>query len=230
MNGSIAISTLMLLPVTTTIVIVGCGPARLIHLFLAETGCRFPVYTDPSGTLYAELGMIYTGDLGPRPDYQRTVERTSLWQRFWQVFKLPLYMYNSARPTPKFQVGGEFLFEPLTAESPISITGPDGEFPRLSPIPPPGFRAQLTPADGEDKIVTWCHRMRNLRDHIELPELHQVLGMRTPGEPGPDLELWEKAMNERKGVGESWMQDTNKWHMQNYLNPSWGAGDSFGVD
>lgn len=43
------------------------------------------------------------------------------------------------------QNGGEFLFEAAAA------------------------------GDGEGKMVTWCHRMTNTRDHTDIPELMRVL-------------------------------------------------------
>ncbi|KAF0317489.1 hypothetical protein GQ607_015241 [Colletotrichum asianum] len=35
------------------------------------------------------------------------------------------------------------------------------------------------------KVLTWCHRMRNHRDHTEVDELFTVLGIQTPGDDGP---------------------------------------------
>ncbi|KAL2023776.1 hypothetical protein VTK56DRAFT_1043 [Thermocarpiscus australiensis] len=37
--------------------------------------------------------------------------------------------------------------------------------------------------EGEDKVVTWCHRMRTTRDHTEVPELMEVLGLEGHGRP-----------------------------------------------
>jgi hypothetical protein len=48
------------------------------------------------------------------------------------------------------QVGGEFLFEAAA----------------------PGKRR-----DDSDVQVTWCHRMRNTRDHAEVPIIRQVMGV-----------------------------------------------------
>ncbi len=39
--------------------------------------------------------------------------------------------------------------------------------------------------------VRWCHRMRNTRDHVEVPELREVLGLGLDG----------GEVGERKGVG-----------------------------
>ena len=56
------------------------------------------------------------------------------------------------------QVGGEFLFEVA------------GRGTRLSEAKP-GNKAL-------NKLeVTWCHRMKNTRDHAELPVLKRVLGL-----------------------------------------------------
>ncbi|KAK2761995.1 hypothetical protein CKAH01_05225 [Colletotrichum kahawae] len=35
------------------------------------------------------------------------------------------------------------------------------------------------------KVVTWCHRMRNHRDHTEVDELFAVLGIQVSGNDGP---------------------------------------------
>ncbi|KAL2268748.1 hypothetical protein VTJ83DRAFT_3594 [Remersonia thermophila] len=58
-------------------------------------------------------------------------------------------------------------------------------------------------SEGEDKIVTWCHRMRNTRDHAEIPELMEVLGLDGTGNPIADPERWARALKERKGTGVS---------------------------
>jgi hypothetical protein len=62
------------------------------------------------------------------------------------------------------QVGGEFLFEVVGGDT--RLTNPksgNGAVTRLE--------------------VGWCHRMKNTRDHAELPELRKVLGLdRAEGE------------------------------------------------
>ena len=35
----------------------------------------------------------------------------------------------------------------------------------------------------EDGRVTWCHRMRNTRDHTEIPQLRKLLGLDVEGTP-----------------------------------------------
>lgn len=62
-------------------------------------------------------------------------------------------------------------------------------------------------ADGEtgiaevEKMITWCHRMRTTRDHCEIPELREVLGMDGSGVSIKDQKLWKKALETRKGTG-----------------------------
>ncbi|KAG6359443.1 hypothetical protein INS49_012964 [Diaporthe citri] len=53
----------------------------------------------------------------------------------------------------------------------------------------------------EEKKVTWCHRMRTTRDHAEIPELMEVLGLTGHGKPIKDQRRWSKALESRKGTG-----------------------------
>ncbi|KAI1823412.1 hypothetical protein F4861DRAFT_531624 [Xylaria intraflava] len=167
LSASITPDALLALPVSTFIAVVGCGSPKLIDMYVKETGCPFPVYADPTCRLYQELGMVRTLDLGPRPAYMRnsSLARTTLSgivQGLKQVHTGLVLKMGDTR-----QVGGEFLFEPAsrTLRSPIA-----------SPVSEKRFDAP--PADAvEEKCVTWCHRMRNTRDHAEIPEVMEVLGL-----------------------------------------------------
>lgn len=66
-------------------------------------------------------------------------------------------------------------------------------------------------SEGVDKVVSWCHRMKNTRDHAEIPELLEVLGVegeepvlsgrQAPAGAGEkERERWERAVRERKGT------------------------------
>jgi hypothetical protein len=97
------------------------------------------------------------------------------------------------------QVGGEFLFEPPTLQDPLSM-----------PVLPDEKEAFLEDDDtltasktetAEEKRITWCHRMRTTRDHAEIPELMEVLGLEGDGTPIKDEKRWAKALKDRKGVG-----------------------------
>lgn len=164
-------------------------------MYQAETNCPFPIYADPTKSLYDALGMLRTLNLGSRPEYQRrgTVKGMfqSIRQGFVQLGKGKAFMAGDM-----YQVGGEFLFEPVDSSTPIC--SPDEReaedmFGRAN-----GNRLGV---DGEEKRVTWCHRMRNTRDHAEIPELREVLGMDGEGVPGNDKKRWSKALIQRKGTG-----------------------------
>ncbi|KAL2196159.1 AhpC/TSA antioxidant enzyme-domain-containing protein [Corynascus similis CBS 632.67] len=172
---------------TTFICVVGCGDPALIDMYANATGCPYPIYADPTRRLYAELGMVRTLALGPRPDYMRVslakIILDSIAQGLGQVGKGLAHKGGDAK-----QVGGEFLFEPVVEggaggvpETPIGIGPP----PAWDKTKVEGGARSETSLDGKgepdsegvDKVVTWCHRMRNTRDHADIPTLMKVLGL-----------------------------------------------------
>ncbi|KAI1738031.1 AhpC/TSA antioxidant enzyme-domain-containing protein [Xylaria scruposa] len=201
LSASITPEALLALPVSTFIAVIGCGSHELIDTYVKETGCRFPVYADPTRRLYADLGMVRTLSMGPRPAYlqNRTVAHTvvsGIVQGLRQV-KSGL----ATKSGDQKQVGGEFLFEPAsrTLETPIQTPLLDGEEEgRKNDV---GLDGAGGNRKGEEKCVTWCHRMRTTRDHAEIPELMEILGLEGTGAPGRDLKRWEKALSTRKGTG-----------------------------
>ncbi|KAK0671784.1 AhpC/TSA antioxidant enzyme-domain-containing protein [Cercophora samala] len=227
LSSAFSPSDLLGLPTPTFIVVVGCGDPGLIDMYTSETGCPFPVYTDPTRKLYAELGMIRTLALGERPAYTKThLVRSSLASVVQGLKQIPKGLAHKGGDSR--QIGGEFLFEPASGEdvqSPIKELGEwgnrdktgDGESVTMGVK----HRASETPSidgknmelggdgsEGVDKIVSWCHRMRNTRDHAEVPELMEVFGMgvgemaKIPEDvKGLERERWERAVRERKGIG-----------------------------
>lgn len=128
----------------------GCGDPRLIDIYEQETGCRFPVYTDPTRQLYDDLDMVRTLALGAHPAYLRKSMARNVFNSLIQTLKhVPSGLANKSG-NPK-QIGGEFLFEPLDGAGEAK--------------------------EAEEKGVTWCHRMKTTRDHTEIPDLMQVLGI-----------------------------------------------------
>ncbi|KAH8670980.1 AhpC/TSA antioxidant enzyme-domain-containing protein [Xylariales sp. PMI_506] len=198
LSASVTPDELLRLPVPTSIVVIGCGNPKLIDAYLKETNCPFPVYADNTQHLYRELGMIRTLQLGERPAYlqKKTVAHTvvaGITQALKQLKSgLVLQMGDQK------QVGGEFLFEPasLSIESPIAT--PQDEFPPLDPDEKTSAHAG---PKGEEKKITWCHRMRNTRDHAEIPELMEILGLNGEGVPVGNQKKWAKALRSRKGTG-----------------------------
>lgn len=168
LSASITPDALLQLPVPTSIAVIGCGNHRLIGPYLQETECPFPVYADNTQHLYRELGMIRTLQAGERPAYmqRKSMAKTvvsGIAQALRQV-KTGLVLQMGDQK----QVGGEFLFEPASRSL---------ETPIATPVDEVSAHELECKGLGEEKIITWCHRMRNTRDHAEIPELRDVLGL-----------------------------------------------------
>lgn len=200
-------------------------------MYADASNCPFPIYADPTRRLYSELGMVRTLALGARPAYMKThllkSSVASVVQGLKQIGKGLALKGGDGK-----QVGGEFLFEP------VEVVGGEGEgegkrvVVATTPVgiePPKAWaeggetgegksgRSETSldgkgepDAEGEDKVVTWCHRMKNTRDHAEVPELMEVLGLDGDGRPVEDKERWERALRERKGTGVSVAGRTSK--------------------
>jgi hypothetical protein len=160
-------------------------------MYTSETRCPFPIYADPTKRLYNALGMVRTLNMGSRPDYQRRGNLKNMFQSVWQGFT-NLKGGRALQGLDWHQVGGEFLFEPIDMATPIA--SPADEVNR-----------QLDGSSGtgyvEEKRITWVHRMKNTRDHAEIPELREVLGLDGAGVAGKDRKRWTKALHQRKGTG-----------------------------
>ncbi|OBT86076.1 hypothetical protein VE02_05725 [Pseudogymnoascus sp. 03VT05] len=189
LSASITPDDLLRLPVPTFIAVIGCGAPSLIQMYADASECQFPIYSDPTAKLYSELGMMRTLALGARPEYLRRGMVTSTLASIVQGIK-QIPAGRALVGGDMQQVGGEFLFEPV------------GEL-AASPV---------TPKVGgeEEKKVVWCHRMKNTRDHAEVPELREVLGLDGLGVPGDNAKRWMKAVTERKGSGLSAMGSLNE--------------------
>ncbi|KAI0206847.1 AhpC/TSA antioxidant enzyme-domain-containing protein [Astrocystis sublimbata] len=213
LSASITPEALLGLPASTFIAVIGCGSHELIDAYVRETGCPFPVYADPTRKLYTDLGMVRTLSMGAHPAYlTRTVAHTvfsGIAQGLRQV-KNGL----ATKSGDQKQVGGEFLFEPVsgTLGTPIStpLIGPDGDDGEKEgggggEAEKSGGELGLDGNGGnrarEEKCVTWCHRMRTTRDHAEIPELMEILGLEGAGAPGKNTRRWQKALTTRKGTG-----------------------------
>jgi len=216
-SSSISPDALLRLPISTFIAVVGCGDPGLIEMYAAETGCPFPIYADPTRKLYDELGMMRTLALGTRPAYTKQhllkSSLASVVQGLKQIKSGLATKGGDAR-----QIGGEFLFEPLDLQSPVSTPfgglqgsgfGEGGGFgfgevsleSDTSLDGKGGVRDDGGGTVGEEKRVTWCHRMKTTRDHAEIPELMEVLGLDGQGVPIADQKRWVKAVESRKGTG-----------------------------
>lgn len=203
LSASITPDALLQLPVSTFIAVIGCGAPELINSYIQETGCPFPVYADPTRRLYDELGMVRTLALGPRPAYMqgKSVAHTvisGVVQGLKQVKSGLVMKMGDQR-----QVGGEFLFEPAAPTLDTPISTPRSEEDKKLELAHEDDKPDGHADDPkvEEKRVTWCHRMRTTRDHAEMPELMEVLGLDGTGAAIKDKKRWEKALQTRKGTG-----------------------------
>ncbi|KAL8418139.1 hypothetical protein RB594_001669 [Gaeumannomyces avenae] len=295
LSASITPEALLQLPISTFIAVVGCGDPGLIDMYVRETGCPFPVYADPTRRLYDELGMVRTLAMGQRPAYMRKSMLLSALSSVAQGLR-QVPSGKATKAGDHRQIGGEFLFEPLTVHTPAPVeddldrrigehqlhgssitrqtigeglslnedsgavvakkessaaTTPEPAIAAAAPTettttttPPADAPADTTTPNGatatntaretngntprgssisgtrptvqvpvqhdgadeeegyvEDKQVTWCHRMRTTRDHAEIPELMEVLGLDGQGVPIKDNKRWSRALETRKGTG-----------------------------
>lgn len=208
LSESITPDALLGLPMSTFIAVVGCGNPGLIEMYLQETGCQFPVYTDPTRRLFENLGMTRTLALGTRPAYMRKSMIKTAAESVFQGLK-QVKAGLATKAGDHRQVGGEFLFEPVELVSPSGTPFAERQIEQAfenakrddenkEGIDGEGDDEGYEP---EEKKVTWCHRMRSTRDHAEIPELMEVLGLTGSGKPVQDSKRWSKALESRKGTG-----------------------------
>jgi len=169
-------------------------------MYQSATSCPFPIYADPTKKLYSELGMLRTLNLGARPEYQRKELLSIMVAGFMQSMKM-MKSGQTLKGGDMYQVGGEFMFEPVDDASPISTPESEDMEKMLSGENGRGESGMLENGPVEEKRVTWCHRMRNTRDHAEIPELREVLGLDGEGVPGKSKKRWTRALAQRKGTG-----------------------------
>lgn len=203
LSESVTPEALLQLPVSTVVVVVGCGNPNLIDMYVKATKCPFPVYTDPNASLYSELGMVKTLAMGPKPEYMRRPMIMSVVESIGQGLRsVPSGL--ALKSGDHRQVGGEFLFEPVDVVTPVVTPldeTPDPMGPRY------GGRGDDDSGPIEPKRVTWCHRMKSTRDHAEIPEVMGVLGLKSQAPASSlrekDKMRWAKAEQVRKGSGGS---------------------------
>ncbi|KNG81376.1 hypothetical protein ANOM_010163 [Aspergillus nomiae NRRL 13137] len=156
LSASITPSVLEPLAQSTSVVIIGCGDPGLIEMYAKETNCQFPIYTDPTRQLYQDLDMMCSLAIGSQPAYIRKGMARTVGESMIQAMK---YIPSGLAHKSGYykQIGGEFLFEPAKGNEETM-----GE---------------------EEKVVTWCHRMKTTRDHTEIPGLMRVLGIHQTNDP-----------------------------------------------
>ena len=218
LSEAITPESLLGLPVSTFIVIIGCGDPSFIESYARDTNCRFPIYTDPRRSLFDALGMKQTLAMGSKPAYMKRPMSTSVFQSVLQGLRA-IPTGNALKAGNQRQVGGEFLFEPLDLVTPVTTPQDEkrhnfspGEVEKVQAAP-----AEVDEADAavEPKRVSWCHRMKSTRDHCEIPELQEVLGLVDLGAPLEDKEKWAAALQKRQGTGESMARAMSQLSQEN---------------
>ncbi|KAL6874186.1 AhpC/TSA antioxidant enzyme domain-containing protein [Trichoderma longibrachiatum] len=194
--------SLLRLPISTFITVVGCGDPKLIDMYAKETGCPFPIYTDPTRQLFDALGMVKTLTMGAKPAYTKKSTSKGIFDSIVQGLRqVPKGL--ALKSGDHRQVGGEFLFEPLHISTPLS-TPREEQHPQFGTLDKPeAGKGKVDEERAEEKKITWCHRMKTTRDHAEMPELLEVLGLDGIIEKPAvmDDKKWEEMRRERKGTG-----------------------------
>ncbi|KAF3073326.1 Thioredoxin-like protein AAED1 [Trichoderma lentiforme] len=198
--------SLLRLPISTFITVVGCGDPALIDMYAKETGCQFPIYTDPTRSLFDALGMVKTLNMGDKPAYAKKSTSRGIFDSIVQGLKqVPKGL--ALKSGDHRQVGGEFLYEPFQVSTPVT-TPHEEQHPQFGTFERPengngNGKAREEEERAEEKRITWCHRMKTTRDHVEIPELMEVLGLDSQAHvPAPkDEKRWVEATRERKGTG-----------------------------
>jgi AhpC/TSA antioxidant enzyme len=127
-----------------------------------QTNCPYPIFADPSKKLYSLLGMARTLSLGHKdPEYIKHTLVAGMVKSIAQGLKR-IGSGDILQAGDIKQVGGEFLFEVMGGDM------------RLS-------NAKAGSESLKKVEVTWCHRMKNTRDHAELPDLKSALGLNEAG-------------------------------------------------
>ncbi|KAI5467225.1 AhpC/TSA antioxidant enzyme-domain-containing protein [Mariannaea sp. PMI_226] len=210
--------SLLRLPVSTFIAVVGCGDPALIDMYVEATNCPFPVYTDPTRSLFQAFGMINTLALGSKPAYMRKSMTRSIVESVVQGLK-QIPSGNVLKSGDQRQVGGEFLFEPRDIVTPVS-TPREEKTKRVGAFEEPNDAAPTNSGKGpvekhhgdEEKRVTWCHRMKTTRDHAEIHELMEVLGLDPSHVPITLQQQHPETLTSsvRKGQGQSMAEEIRK--------------------
>ncbi|KAK7397522.1 hypothetical protein QQX98_013117 [Neonectria punicea] len=227
LSEAITPDALIGLPVSTFIAVIGCGDPALIDMYVSETKCPFPVYTDPTRSLFQALDMTNTLAMGTKPAYMRKSMTRSIMESVVQGIK-QIPTGNALKSGDQRQVGGEFLFEPRDLVTPVSTpreekTKQVGAFEEPQDNRAKNGKASDRRGD-EEKTVTWCHRMKTTRDHAEISEIIEVLGLdaarilgrvQRQGSAGPS----SATSQTRKGRGHSMAEQIRKLSAEQSRSP-----------
>jgi len=111
LTTSITPDTYFTMAIPTSIIIIGLGAPGLIRHYRKTTGCPFPIFTDPTKSLYKTLGMSWSLDIGrKRPEYMKDISPPA-----WLAGQLKQMSQTEAnlrfRGGNWLYLGSEMLFE-----------------------------------------------------------------------------------------------------------------------
>ncbi|GIJ90090.1 hypothetical protein Asppvi_009040 [Aspergillus pseudoviridinutans] len=90
------------------LIIIGCGDSQRIVPYVSETEAAFPIYTDPTGTIYEKLHMKRTrSHMTQSPSYAQIPFFSALGKTFKQMFRSG---WQAFRGGSWAQNGGEWVF------------------------------------------------------------------------------------------------------------------------
>ena len=87
------------------LIIIGCGDPSLIKTYAKDTGAKYPIYADPSQTLFKTLGLGRTLALGKKPEYMSFGVVGGIIKGVSNGLKAGFGMFKSGDVK---QVGGEY--------------------------------------------------------------------------------------------------------------------------
>ncbi|KAI0373012.1 hypothetical protein BV20DRAFT_1014326 [Pilatotrama ljubarskyi] len=98
----------------TRLIVIGCGDWKLIESYCETTGFSYPMYADPSRTLYTTLGLVESLDRTPAGQPKRSYLGKSFLgnvvKSIWDgPLKNPQYIGKQGKIS---QLGGDFIFGP----------------------------------------------------------------------------------------------------------------------
>ena len=106
------------IPIPTSIIVIGCGQPAMIPHYKTFTDCPFPMFADPSRSLFKKLGMTLSLNIGnERPEYMKDISPAA-----WAAGQVTTIRKSLKDPEGirkrdvlkggnMLQIGGEFLFE-----------------------------------------------------------------------------------------------------------------------
>jgi len=110
LSRGISLQQYFRLATPTSITIIGLGDPRLIPDYRRRTGCPFPIYTDPTRTLYKILGMTWTLNMGQRVSYMGNMTEIEWLGGQFKQFRETENGLKFKAGNPLW-IGGEFLVE-----------------------------------------------------------------------------------------------------------------------